>query len=310
LTEKAKGHSLKKNKGEIVRITIIVLLCAAMAVLDFLPVTYTKNEVNNRLLSDTVPLMVGSVAVVWLMIRGKTKLFGKPTKLLFLIPCLLIAVDNFPFHAYFAGKGEILHTGLDNWLLFALYCACVGIFEEFVFRGILFPLMAGSFTPDKKGFLKTFFFSSIVFGGMHIFNIFVGGGIGPTLLQVCYSTLIGGLCAFVLVKTKNILLCAFVHGLYDFCGMLLSESPGLGGGVPYDWQTVIIMAVIGIAVGLFVLYFIWKYPESERKELYDKLGFGVRADPTASADVTAGDDASRVKSDSEKVSPENGDKNK
>ena len=71
------------------RITIIVLLCAAMAVLDFLPVTYTKNEVNNRLLSNTVPLMIGSVAVVWLMIRGKTKLFGKPTKLLFLIPCLL-----------------------------------------------------------------------------------------------------------------------------------------------------------------------------------------------------------------------------
>lgn len=61
--------------------------------------------------------------------------------------------------------------------------------------------------------------------------------------------------------------------------MLLSESPGLGGGVPYDWQTVIIMAVIGIAVGLFVLYFVWKYPESERKELYDKLGFGVRREP-------------------------------
>ena len=54
MTEKSKGHSLKKNKGEIVRITIIVLLCAAMAVLDFLPVTYTKNEVNNRLLSNTV----------------------------------------------------------------------------------------------------------------------------------------------------------------------------------------------------------------------------------------------------------------
>lgn len=292
------------------RVTIIALLCAAMAVLDFLPVTYTKNEVNNRLLSDTVPLMVGSAAVVWLMLRGKTKLFGKPTKLLFLIPCLLIAVDNFPFHAYFSGKGELLHTGTDNWFLFALYCAFVGIFEECVFRGILFPLMAGSFTPDKKGFLKTFFFSSVVFGGMHIFNIFVGGGIGPTLLQVCYSTLIGGLCAFALVKTKNILLCAFVHGLYDFCGMLLSESPGLGGGVPYDWQTMVIMAVIGIAVGLCVLYFVWKYPESERKELYEKLGFGVRTEPAAPAEEATGDDTSFLKTDSEEISSEKGDENR
>lgn len=114
MTEKSKGHSLKKNKGEIVRITIIVLLCAAMAVLDFLPVTYTKNEVNNRLLSNTVPLMIGSVAVVWLMIRGKTKLFGKPTKLLFLIPCLLIAVDNFPFHAYFAARER---SSIRDWII-------------------------------------------------------------------------------------------------------------------------------------------------------------------------------------------------
>lgn len=139
---------------------------------------YTSDAVNNELISDTVPLAVGSIAVIWLMIRGKTRLFGRPAHLLYLLPALLVAVNNFPFHSHFTGKTELLHTGVDNWILFALYCAFVGIFEECVFRGILFPLNAGVFPDDKKGLWKTFLFSSLAFGGMHLFNIFAGGGVG------------------------------------------------------------------------------------------------------------------------------------
>ena len=272
-----KGNLPQKNEkkysvGDIVSFSVIVLLCAAMAVLDFVKIRYTSDAVNNELISDTVPLAVGSIAVIWLMIRGKTRLFGRPAHLLYLLPALLVAVNNFPFHSHFTGKTELLHTGVDNWILFALYCAFVGIFEECVFRGILFPLMAGSFSDDKKGLWKTFLFSSLAFGGMHLFNIFAGGGVGPSILQAGYSTLIGGLCAYVLMKTKNILLCALIHGGYDFAGLLL---PKLGGGAVFDWQTMAIMAVVGVAVGLFVLYAVWKYSDEERIELYEKLGFGA-----------------------------------
>lgn len=250
-----------------------------MAVLDFVEIHYTSDTINNKFISDTVPLVIGSVAVIWLMARGRSKLFGMPVKLLYLLPCLLVAVNNFPFHSYFTDKVELIPTGADKWILFAFYCAFVGLFEECVFRGILFPLMAGSFSNDQKGFWKTFFFSSMLFGAMHLFNIFAGAGVGPTLLQVVYSTLIGGLCAFVLVKTKNILLCALTHGVYDFCGMLLSTENGFGTGVFYDWQTILVMAVVGVAVGLFVLYGIWKYSDAERQELYKKLGFGAFSEP-------------------------------
>jgi hypothetical protein len=134
-------------------------------------------------------------------------------------------------------------------------------------------LIAGSFSPDKKGLVKTFFLSSVVFGGMHIFNILAGAGVGATILQVGYSTLTGGLFAFVLIKNKNILMCALAHAVYDFCGLLL---PKLGSGTVFDWQTSLTMAVVAVAVGAFVLYSLWKYPETEREELYKKLGFGVK----------------------------------
>ena len=74
------------------------------------------------------------------------------------------------------------------------------------------------------------------------------------------------------MKAKNILLCALIHGGYDFAGLLL---PKLGGGAVFDWQTMAIMAVVGVAVGLFVLYAVWKYSDEERIELYEKLGFGA-----------------------------------
>ncbi|MFQ7078124.1 MAG: lysostaphin resistance A-like protein [Christensenellaceae bacterium] len=188
-----------------------------------MPIKYTSDEVKNGLISD-VPLIIGTVAVIWLMIRGKTGLFGRPTKLWFLIPCLLVAVDNFPFPSYFAGKSQLLYTDVDKWLWFAGFCIFVGVFEECVFRGIVFPLLAGCFSSDKKGLIKTFFISSVIFGGMHLFNIFAGAGI--IYLQAGYSTLIGGLCAFALMKTKISFSCVRAW-MYDFCGLML---PKLGSG--------------------------------------------------------------------------------
>lgn len=256
-----------------VQIAAIVLLCVAVAVLEFVPVVYTEDEVRNRLLSDCIPLLVGSVAVIWLMARGGSGLFGRPVRLLWFLPCLVIALDNFPLCSYLAGKSQLYHTGAADWALFALYCAGVGVFEECVFRGILFPLMAARFSADRKGFLKTYFLSSVIFGGMHLFNLFSGGG-AAAVLQAGYSTLTGGLFAYALIKTKNIFLCAFAHGLYDFCGLMFQT---LGGGTVFDLPTVAMMTILSVAVAAFVLYAVFTYPESERKLLYSRLGFGADA---------------------------------
>lgn len=296
MTKKSQERPAKRNLRDIISIALIAALCVLMAVLELVPVTYTKNEINNGLISDALPLVLGSAAVVWLMIRGGTGLFGRPERLLYLLPCLLVAVNNFPFHAYFSGKAYLVHTEAGNWLFFALYCLFVGLFEECVFRGILFPLLAGYFTADRKGFLKTYFLSSVIFGVMHLFNILMGAGVGPTLMQVGYSTLIGGLCAFALIKTKNILVPAFVHALFDFCGLLLSRL----GSNWTDWQTAVSWAVVGVIVGAFVLYCVWKYPEAERVRLYERLGFGVRALPAE--ENKAGE--------TKEATPENGVQNK
>ena len=250
--------------------------CICLAVFSIANFTYSANEKTNRLIKSLLPLCFGSPLAVWMMVRENSGLFKKPEKWLFLAPCLLVAVNNFPFCSFFAKKCGFVSAGTIVWLLFIVYCLLVGLFEECVFRGIVFPALAGRFSQDKKGVIKTFFLSSVVFGASHLLNLLTGGGVGATLLQVVYSTLIGGLCAFVLMKTKNILLCALVHSTYDICGLALDQTWGCGNGVVFDFPTAFMMAIVGVAVGVFVLYQVFTYSEEERSSLYQRLGFGVK----------------------------------
>lgn len=242
------------------------MVCAA--VLDFIKITYSRNPLHNRLIARIIQQSCGALAGTLILRRLNIRLFKKPQNCLYLIPCIIIAVDNFQFSAFFSGKMQLLYNKPIDFLLFFGYCMFIGLFEEIVFRGIIFSIIAGLFIKDRKGFLQTYVVSSLVFGLAHLFNGFSAG----TLLQVGYTILTGGLFAFCLIKTKNILCCALVHGLYNFCGLLFDAQQGLGNGVVFDVGTVITMATVSVAIGIFVLYHVWKYSDAERKELYFRLG--------------------------------------
>lgn len=263
----------RPTKNQIIY-AVIVALFLLTALFEFLPIEYTQNTVHNRFIKKTIPLIFGIAAVYLLLYKNGSKLFSKPQNLLYFIPCLAVAVNNFPFISYFAGKMQLLHTEALDVTLFLVYCIAVGLFEEGVFRGILIPFVASYFSKDKKGLWLTLIISSAVFGGIHLFNLAYGAGIGATLLQVCYSFLTGGMFAFILIKTKNVFLCAFTHTVYNVAGLLCSTD-GLGAGVVFDLPTGICMGIVAVVVCIFVLISVHKYSKEEQAELYQKLGFGL-----------------------------------
>ncbi len=258
-----RGRRIKRG----IEIAGIALFCALILLLDFITLPVFKDEFRRLTFTKIVQQTCGSVIAICCLLRFGIRLFGKPKKVLYLIPCLLIAIDNFQWSAFLQGKMELVRTNGLDWLLFALRCGLTGLFEELIFRGILFAVLAGVFKTDKRGFLLTYLCSSLLFGVSHILN----GLSVATLLQVGYSCLTGGLFAFCLIKTKNILCVALVHGVYNFCGMLY-DVQGLGTGVVFDFGTVITMLVVSIAIGILVLYKVWTYPDEERRELYALLG--------------------------------------
>lgn len=263
-----ENNKSKKSIQDYISFAVIILLCLFTALSDIIKISYSKDLLYNRLIAKIVQQSCGAVAGVLILLRLNIRLFGKPQNLLYLIPCLIIAIDNFQFAAYFSGKMQLVYTKPLAFLAFFGYCISIGFFEEIIFRGIIFSIIAGYFSKDKKGFLKTYVVSSLIFGLAHLFNGFSFG----TILQVGYTILTGGLFAFCLIKTKNIICCAFVHGIYNFCGLLFDKTQGLGNGVVLDLATSLTMLIVSIIVGAFILYKVWTYPENERKELYARLG--------------------------------------
>ncbi len=263
----------KITKNQIINI-LILFFFVLTAVFEFVPIQYSESEVHNRFLSKIVPLLFGIAAVYLLLYKSGAKVFSKPQKLLYFLPCLVVAVNNFPFFSYFSGNMQIVHTEFLDVCLFIVNCIAVGFFEEGVFRGILIPVLAGFFPKNKKGLWLTLISSSAIFGGIHLFNLAYGAGFVPTILQVGYSFLTGGMFAFVLIKTKNLLLCAATHAIYNAAGLICSAE-GLGAGVVFDLPTGLCMGIVAAIVFVFVLLCVHKYSQEEQDELYQKLGFGL-----------------------------------
>ncbi len=255
---------------------LIIALCVVMLLFELpalktLPIT--DDEAYNRLICRSIPLLAGCIAVYLLSVEMGLQLFQKPQNLWCLAIAGAVALNNFPWIAWISGKMQLIHTEPLHFILFGIYCGLVGLFEEIVFRGICFALLLSAFERTKKGFLWVYVLSSLIFGGMHLLNVFQSG-LGA-VLQAGYSILTGGLFAFVWIKTKNILFPALIHAVYNFCGLLYTKDVGLGLGSVIDLPTGVMMAIIAVICGVFVLISVWKHPKSERIELYSRLGLKV-----------------------------------
>ena len=112
--------------------------------------------------------------------------------------------------AYINAKIELL-------ILFALSTLAVGIVEELVFRGTIFPLFIKSFEVSNRPILLSTVLSSLMFGIVHFINLFSQPEniIGITS-QVFFATSIGVFFCGLMVRTENILIPCIVHALVNF----------------------------------------------------------------------------------------------
>ncbi len=248
-----------------IQIAIILVFCALTILFDFIEIQWLKDEWRNRLLAKILQQFFGGIAGLFLLMRLNIQILAKPTNLLYLIPGFAVAINNFQFSAYFNGEIELIRGGVIDFLLFGVYCVLTGLFEEFIFRGVIFALLIGMFPRNKKGLIWTVILSSIIFGLVHLVNGFS--------FQIIYTMLTGALFAFCFIKTKSLFCCAAVHAVYNFGGVLFDSGDnfGLGSGIVFDAGTVVSMLVIGILVSIFVVYKTFSYKKEECVALYKIL---------------------------------------
>jgi len=109
---------------------------------------------------------------------------------------------------------------VGNIVLVVLGEAFVGIFEEFLFRGLLLHILLVKF--KKNGFAGTMaavLISSLVFGLSHFLNL-QDQPVNSTISQVLMTTLCGTYWAVLYLRTNNIWVSVLYHALINLAASL------------------------------------------------------------------------------------------
>lgn len=181
--------------------------------------------------------------------------FAKPQvgllRILLIFLGLLVCVNNFPVIGFITGN--VFLKDNPKILRYIVYCIAIGVSEEFVFRGIVMPLVGIKFREKPRAPFITVLITSTIFALCHLFNIFAAG-VPATLLQVGYTFLTGGLFCAVYLFTENLIFSIILHVVFDFGGLLFNNPFGIAAGNMWDKYTIIITAVLGvIATAVYIV---------------------------------------------------------
>ena len=111
----------------------------------------------------------------------------------------------------------------NNLISLMIYCFSIGLFEELLCRGWILNEFLKVSDTTRKDVITSIVVSALLFGLMHISNIWVAGQ-NPyiTFLQICNAIALGSFLGAVYYRTKNIWAVIFLHAYYDF-SLLLGE---------------------------------------------------------------------------------------
>lgn len=130
--------------------------------------------------------------------------------LLFCVPMVIVALGNLRYGIH------INHSWLQI-VFISLKMLGVGFAEEILFRSFLIRAIM------NKSSTAAVIISSIVFGMIHIFNLFYGADVTITLTQVVYATALGLMWSMFFYKTNNILPCVICHSIINVTSTFLPK---------------------------------------------------------------------------------------
>ena len=219
-------------------------------------------------ISETVVLLC---SLVILTIEKKWYIFKKQKISFFksVLKCIPIIVLS--CLVFIVNARELINSNINysNLASLIFYTIAIGLFEEIFFRGIIEEELLQNIGDTKKGILFSILASGIIFGSIHLTNIFMGQDVLTTIMQFIQTTSIGILFGTIYYLTKNIWALAFLHGFYDFSVLLsevnLTTSCGYTDNLPTSLTASSIFASIIISL-IYLFYSIILLKKESGKE--------------------------------------------
>ena len=104
-----------------------------------------------------------------------------------------------------------------------LHMIGIGIREEVIFRGVIGNTLALKYATDKKGLWFAVIVSALLFGGVHMNNIFHGVKLMGLIAQIVSACGAGLLFTAIYLRGGNIWILMLIHALVD-AGALLEST--------------------------------------------------------------------------------------
>lgn len=187
--------------GEAQEIYMVKQLISSGATIPFLISLYKQDNYAEK--------------VVW----GKQRLKGRESIMQVMLTLLAagacsIALNNFIAMTPLVEMSSGFQTANENFFAGGLWseilasCVVVPVAEELLFRGIILKRVS-AMSGEKWGMLC----SALLFGIIHM-----------NLVQLLYATLLGGLLAYIVVKTKRVSLAVLGHAFANLIAILRAET--------------------------------------------------------------------------------------
>lgn len=120
----------------------------------------------------------------------------------------------------------------------------IGLSEELACRGVILSALM------HKGKINSIIISSVIFGALHLMNLFKGAEFQDTLVQIIFAAGFGLTMAMVRVKTNLILPQILVHALWDFNSKIANESNISEGFEIIFYMSLVLVILWGIILTL------------------------------------------------------------
>lgn len=194
--------------------------------------------------------IITCVIAIWLMkklsIWEKTdfKKEGLVKGLVLGIPFLVLGILSAVYSNLGVDYSQLGTPDIKKVLIFTASMFMVGAAEEIVFRSLLLNNMIKKWGANKNGVIKAITISALIFGGIHLINVFVAPPV-TVVVQAINAACAGVLFSVIYIRCKNIWAVIIIHMLVDWIALFLQQC--------FTGTTSIVTSEVSIIQGLLVV---------------------------------------------------------
>lgn len=228
-----------------------IVLCFAIYNVTHVLLTYFSVEMR---LAETIGRLIASVVIiVFYQQTFGIKTFGMKNEhflqgVLTGVFMLVLIIANIPTSIGEVAEYPTATPSLYLLIIVVIEQIFVGIFEEFLFRGLILNTLLETLKRDgHKGMVLSIIISSFLFGIVHLVNLFdTPELVNATIAQSAGAMFIGIFLGALYCRCGNIWVVVFYHALID----IIAELPGIFHHIPETTGAVTDWTLAGMGINI------------------------------------------------------------